>query len=210
MSNLVMSNIQPSPLVSPFLGQPVEICIVTADLRQTLAGLVQLGIGPFKIYHFSPKTVLEQTIRGEKHAFEIRVAFAEQGRMIWEVMQPVSGPTAMQEFLDSTNGRGGIHHVAFDCMEGEPAEAHDRARTGDAARAEAVRRRLEFEQRGFGLVQSGVWHGKKGTCEFMFFDTEGAVNTCFETYVFSDDWQDPEDVEHHPPKPKSVREEAGS
>jgi hypothetical protein len=44
-------------------------------------------------------------------------------------------------------------------------------------------------------VQSGVWHGKTGTCEFMFFDTEGAVNTCFETYVFSDDWEDPEDAE---------------
>lgn len=34
----------------------------------------------------------------------------------------------------------------------------------------------------------------------MFFDTIGAINTCFETYVFSDDWQDPEDVEIYPPE----------
>lgn len=51
---------------------------------------------------------------------------------------------------------------------------------------------------GFPLIQSGVWHGKKGTCEFMFFDTAGAINTCFESYVFSDDWEDPDDVECYP------------
>lgn len=36
----------------------------------------------------------------------------------------------------------------------------------------------------------------------MFFDTTGAINTCFETYVFSDDWEDPEDVEIYPPGQK--------
>lgn len=193
-----MAPTQPPAISQPFLGQPIEICIVTPSLKDTLTGLVELGIGPFKIYHFSPKTVTEQTIGGQPAAFEIQVAFATQGKMIWEVMQPVSGPTVMQQFLDSTNGKGGIHHVAFDCADGHERAEADTPLIGEAARTEAVRRRTEFERRGFGLLQSGVWHGKKGTCEFMFFDTEGAVNTCFETFVFSDDWEDPEDVESFP------------
>ena len=115
--------------------------------------------------------------------------------MIWEVMEPASGDTIMRQFLNQTGGKGGIHHVAFDCAEGHDKGGKQRPLIGDAARAEAIRRRKEFEDRGFECVQSGVWHGKKGTCEFMFFDTEGAVNTCFETYVFSDDWEDPDDAE---------------
>jgi methylmalonyl-CoA/ethylmalonyl-CoA epimerase len=187
----------PAPF-NPFLGQPVEICIVTPNLKETLSGLVRLGIGPFKIYHFSPQTVTEQTLHGEPAAFEIKVAFAEQGSMIWEVMQPLSGQTIMQEFLDSTSGKGGIHHVAFDCADGDHEAARQVSRIGEAARQEAVRRRKEFEARGFALAQSGLWHGKHGTCEFMFFDTESAVNTCFESYVFSDDWEDPHEVEVFP------------
>lgn len=127
--------------------------------------------------------------------FELRVAFAEQNGMIWEVMQPVSGPSLMREFLDRTDGKGGIHHVAFDCTEGRGSSGR---LVGEKARAEARRRREEFERRGFPLVQSGLWQGQKGGCEFMFFDTEGAVGTCFESYVFSDDWEEPDDVEHFP------------
>ena len=177
----------------PFLGQPIEICIVTGDIKETINGLVKLGVGPFKLFNFNPSTVSEQTIKGKPASFELKVAFATQGSMIWEVMEPVSGDTIMQNFLDETNGKGGIHHVAFDCSDGE--DAHLRPLSGSAAREEAVRRRKEFEQRGFACVQSGVWYGNSGTCEFMFFDTESAVNTCFETYVFSEDWEDPQDAE---------------
>ncbi|KAK4500332.1 hypothetical protein PRZ48_008521 [Zasmidium cellare] len=176
-------------LGSPFLGNVVEICIVTADLKSTLHGLVQLGIGPFKIFHFTPQTVSSQ----HPGPFSIDVAFAEQENgMVWEVMQPVAGETLMKDFLEQTGGRGGIQHVAFDCGRGGGGLVGEKAR-------EARRRRGEFESRGFPLAQSGVWHGKKGTCEFMFFDTMGAVGTCFESYVFSEDWEEPEDVEVYPP-----------
>lgn len=157
-----------------------------------------MGIGPFKIYRFSPKNVTEQTFKGERGEFEIRVAFATQGRMIWEVMRPVSGASVMQDYLESTNSKGGIHHIAFDCAEGDEDTSKGVPRTGELAKMEAARRRYDFETRGFPMVQSGVWHGKKGTCEFMFFVTEGAINTCIETYVFSDDWEDPDDVEVFP------------
>lgn len=90
----ILSNPDVPTLAPPFLGQPVEICIVTPNLRQTLSGLLSLGIGPFKIFHFAPHNVSEQTIRGRPTPFDIEVAFAVQNKMIWEVMQPIKGPVS--------------------------------------------------------------------------------------------------------------------
>ena len=78
----------------------------------------------------------------------------------------------------------GIHHVAFDC-DHVPVE----------------KRKEDFEKRGFQLAQEGIWHGKKGTCHFTFYDTEGATSTCFESYDFSPDWEDPEDAVWYPAPP---------
>lgn len=136
-------------LAAPFLGRPIEICIVTPTLKPTLDGLLQLGIGPFKIYKFIPQTVSNQTFRGSPTAFEIEVAFAEQGEgkgaMVWEVMMPVSGPSVMKEFLEGTGRKGGIQHVAFDCVEGKGSGG--KGMVGEKAREEAARRRREFEGR---------------------------------------------------------------
>ncbi|SPJ71742.1 uncharacterized protein FTOL_01470 [Fusarium torulosum] len=161
--------------LTPFLGKVVEICIVSSDCRRTASELSKLGIGPFHIYEFNEGTVSDRQYRGQPSDFELLVAFATQGDIVWEIMQPVSGSSIMREFLDR---RGeGIHHVAFDCDHIPPQQ-----------------RREEFQRRGYTVVQSGIWHGKKGTCEFMFFDTEGAIGTCFESYNFSVDWEDPEEV----------------
>ncbi|PVH92506.1 hypothetical protein DM02DRAFT_619899 [Periconia macrospinosa] len=166
-----------SPLtVSPsFLGNIDEICIVTPDVHKTISGLARLGIGPFHVFDFTPETVTEQTYRGAPSTFSLKVAFATHNGVVWELMQPVSGPSIMAEFLER---RGeGIHHIAFDCNHVEPKE-----------------RRNQFERRGFSVVQSGVWHGRNGTCEFVFYDTDGAIGTCFESYCFSEDWEDPEEA----------------
>ncbi|KAM0346337.1 hypothetical protein ACHAPU_005768 [Fusarium lateritium] len=163
--------------LTPFLGKVVEICIVSADCKKTAAELTKLGIGPFRIFEFNAATVSNRHYRGQDGEFELLVAFAECNDMVWEIMQPVAGPSLMREFLDK---RGeGIHHVAFDCNNLPPQQ-----------------RREEFEKRGYGVAQSGVWHGKKGTCEFVYYDTEGAIGTCFESYIFSDDWEEPEEAKH--------------
>lgn len=129
-----------------FLGEPVEICIVTGNLRTTLDGLLLLGIGPFKICKFTPQNVKNQTFRGQPAEFAIDVAFATQGRMVWEVMQPVSGLTLMREYLESTHGKGGIQHISVDCAKGQEKDAGPLV--GAKAHEEALRRRQEFEQRG--------------------------------------------------------------
>lgn len=163
MANAV-PNALPITLGQPFLGRPIEICFVTPNMRETLAGLCRLGIGPFKIFSFNSKTVTDMKFENEAADFEIEVAFAQQsqedGGMIWEVMTPIRGPSVMQEFLDRTGGKGGIQHVCFDFCDKKDATMMTGSIT--EARAEAAKRRKLFEDRGFQVKQSGVWKGAKG------------------------------------------------
>ncbi|MCJ1258371.1 hypothetical protein MMC24_006204 [Lignoscripta atroalba] len=171
---------QTSP--TPFLGNIIEICIVSRDHRRTIDGLLRLGIGPFQIHTFNPSNVTSQKYYGQSAEFELKVCFAKQGSLVWEIMQPVSGPSIMADYL-SKHGEG-IHHVAFDC-DHIPVQ----------------QRKDEFSRRGFQLAQEGIWHGKNGTCHFTFFDTEEATTTCFESYHFSSDWEDPQNTVWYPSSP---------
>ena len=154
----------------PFLGSAVEICIVTRDHQRTTAGLLRLGIGPWQVHTFRPENTTNQTYRGQPSPFTLQVCFAQCGAMVWEVIEPVSGPTIFAEFLER-HGEG-IHHVAYDCHN-VPME----------------QRITEFARRGFPMVQSGSWMGRN---HFAFFETEDATATCLETYTFPDDWEYPE------------------
>jgi len=59
------------------LGNPIEICIVTRDYKRTITGLWQVGIGPWRVYTFTPSNTTNQTYRGKPSEFILRVCFAE-------------------------------------------------------------------------------------------------------------------------------------
>ena len=162
----------------PFLGQVVEIALVTRDARRTIAGLWTLGIGPWQIYTFDPTNTSNQTYRGRSSPFAMKVCFAAVGNLMWEVIEPISGDNIFSDFLE-TDGEG-LHHIAFDCN-GAPFEE----------------RVAEFERRGFPQVQSGSWMGRN---HFAFFGTEESTSMVFETYVFPEDWVYPEPDEWYPAK----------
>lgn len=166
-------------LGNAFLGKIVEVCIVTEDCYRTMAGLVRLGIGPFRVYTFDAETVTAPTYRGAASQFSLKVCFAINNGLTWEIMQPVGGRTIMREFLDA-HGEG-IHHLAFDC-EGAPWE----------------QRLAAFGERGFSPIQSGRWVDQNSFC---FFDTEAATTTCFETYHFPDGFVYPDPDEWYPSAP---------
>ena len=158
--------------IVPFLGNLQEICIVTSNHKRTIDGLLRLGIGPFQIHKFTPSQVTSQKYFGQDATFELKVCFAKQGSLVWEIMEPVSGPSIMADYL-AKHGEG-IHHVAFDCDH-----------------VPVPKRQDEFLKRGFTIAQEGIWHGKTGVCHFTFFDTEEVTCTCFESYEFSSDWEGP-------------------
>lgn len=161
------------------LGNVVELAIVTRDCRKTMEGLVRLGIGPWAVYTFSPENVTDQTYQGAPAEFAIKVAFAKSGNMIWELMEPLWGPSIFQDFLEEHGD--GLHHVAYDCKD----------RPWDE-------RIAELEGRGFKMVQGGKWKGQNA---FAFFGTTEATGTIFETYQFPEDWEYPEPDEWFPAPP---------
>ena len=90
-----MENLRPS-----FLGAITEVCFVTANHMKTMDGLLRLGIGPFQVFDFTPETVPERYIRGRAGSFELKVCFAKQGDLTFEIMQPTAGESLMAEYLD--------------------------------------------------------------------------------------------------------------
>lgn len=78
-------------LSNAFLRKIVEVCIVTEDHRRTMAGLVRLGIGPFRVYTFDSSNLTAPTYRGESSPFGLKVCFATNNDLTWEIMQPLSG-----------------------------------------------------------------------------------------------------------------------
>lgn len=170
-------------LSNSFLGNIIEVCLVTEDAQRTMEGLVRLGVGPFRVYTFTPDSVTDQTYRGETSPFSLTVCFATNNDLTFEIMQPLSGRTIMREYLDA-HGEG-IHHLAFDCN-GLPWE-----------------KRLKlFTDRGFARTQSGRWLDQNS---FSFFGTEAATTTCLETYHFPDGFIYPEPEQWYPgPPPESA------
>ncbi|TKA61669.1 hypothetical protein B0A49_11554 [Cryomyces minteri] len=150
-------------------------------------GLLRLGIGPFQVFEFNSTTVPEQRYRGRSGSFALKVCFAKQNDLTFEIMQPISGDSFMADYLSKHGGEEGIQHVAFDMGEKPMAE----------------RQRI-MRERGFEPAMEGWWKGSKGVCHFCFFDTEASTGTVFESIEFSDDWEDPDFVWYPAPPPKEA------
>ena len=158
-------------LPTRFLGTVEEVCVVTPDLERTAAGLMRLGIGPWKLMAINPRNTAEQVYRGRAVPFSIRVGFANVGRVVFELMQPLDDNSIFAEHL-AAKGEG-LHHVSFS-LDGVGWEERIAA----------------FEGRGFPVVQSGRW---VGGMRFAFFDTEAATGLSFETYSYPPGHVDPPD-----------------
>jgi methylmalonyl-CoA/ethylmalonyl-CoA epimerase len=171
--------ISATQLSNSFLGNLIEVCWVTRDHQRTMRGLVELGLGPWRVYTFDSTTVTQRTSAGREADFGIKVCFADVGDMALEIMQPLWGPSIFQEFLD--NRGEGIHHLAFDA-EGRPWPE----------------RLATFAQRGFPLAQSGRFMDANA---FAFFATEAATGTTFETYDIPPGFEWPEPEEWFPGPP---------
>lgn len=180
----MMSNERQTPFPASILGHIAEVCIVTPNLHKTADGLMRLGIGPFQVFNFNSETVSQREYRGEAGEFELKVAFAQQGPLVFELMQPTKGASLMADYLAQNDGREGVQHIAFDMNDLPMRE-----------------RRARMEERGFRPAMQGVWKGHQGTCRFCFFDTLEATGTVFETIEFSKDWQDPEFIWYPQPPP---------
>lgn len=166
-------------LSNSFLGDNIQICVVTRDFRRTMEGLVRAGIGPWRVYTFGPDTVTDLTFRGKPAKYSMKLCIAFSGSMMWEIVQPVTGPNIYDEFL-AKHGEG-IHHVAFGCNNMPWPE-----------------RLKAFADHGYAMIQSGRWLGK---VPYAYFETEGDTTTTFEIFDIPADFVMPEPEEWYPAAP---------
>ncbi|MEZ5666195.1 MAG: VOC family protein [Alphaproteobacteria bacterium] len=172
------SVVGPTELTNSFVGNLIQVCIVTRDHRKTLQGFVNLGIGPWTIRTVD-RSNLSATYLGQPADFSVKLCLANSQNMNWEVIEPVSGRSLYSDFLES---RGeGVQHLAFNCN----GVAYD----------ERVR---QFVERGYRSVQQGVIFGG---IEFHYFSVEDELHTVFEVYRVPPDFAFPAPDSWYPAPP---------
>lgn len=137
-----------------------QVAFVTRDLKRTMRAWVEnLGIGPWEVYCFNQDNVSRLEVAGSavEEPFSFLVAFTSVGDIQFEIIQPVSGPTIYQAYIDR---RGeGFHHV--------------KERIGDETMGKTL---ADYERLGIGVMQAGVLEADT----HFFLNTEPALDFIYE------------------------------
>ena len=152
-------------LGNSFLDATLQICVVTGDLDARVRDYAdRLGIGPWWVQDAKAPAMTETRIRGVRTAFSMRLALAWVGDLMWEIIQPLDGPTIYRDFLER-HGEG-MQHAAFAYSD---------------LGFEAARE--DFIARGFAPIQELFWNGVR----VNYFDTLDATGTTFEIWNWPTD-----------------------
>jgi catechol 2,3-dioxygenase-like lactoylglutathione lyase family enzyme len=90
-----------------------QIAVVVRDIEAALETYTQtLGWGPWSVFDYKPPLLHDTRVKGEPVEYRMIGAEASVDGLGFELIQPVSGPSIYQEFLD-THGEG-VQHIA--CM----------------------------------------------------------------------------------------------
>src|SRR5215208_4937492 len=142
------------------IGSIDQVAVVVRDLDRAMERYTNdLGIGPWAVHTFSPDWIGGMTFRGKEQGYTMKLALAQLGPVMYELIEPLEGPTSYHEFLDE-HGEG-LHHLGY-FVEDIDAEIKN------------------MESKGFALLQSGRGFGKDVTGAYAYFDTERAVGCIVE------------------------------
>lgn len=132
--------------------QITQIAVVVEDLQATMEAYHRtLGWGPWNVYEHKPPALQDLRLHGKPVEFSMLAAETQVGPIAFELIQPLDGPSAYREWLD-THGEG-LHHVAC---------ATDSSEAGDA-----LKHRLDaagVETLTCGRLGEGL--------EFYYFETQ--------------------------------------
>jgi len=157
----------------------IQVNIVSRDIKRTLQGFVDLGIGPWRVYDYGPPGLQQTTFRGKPCVSSCWLVLAWTGTMMWESVEPREGPSTYKEYLEKNEE--GIQHVAV------------QLRTSSIADITAA-----FAERGIPMIQSGVFHG----IPHAYFDTKDKIGTLFEVFEIPEGAELPEPTYWFPEAPR--------
>jgi methylmalonyl-CoA/ethylmalonyl-CoA epimerase len=168
----------PIELSNSFLGNLVQVCVVTRDHRRTLEGFVNLGIGPWTIRTVDGSN-LRGSYRGQPADFSAKLCLANSQNMNWEVIEPIRGRSIYADFLERHGD--GVQHLAFNC---NGIDYEERLR--------------QFDERGYKSIQHGVIFGG---IDFHYFSAEDDLRTTVEIYRVPSGYVFPKPDEWFPAPP---------
>ncbi len=129
-------------------GDLIQVAYVVRDLEGAMKFYVEtMGIKPWVVYTFAPPVLERSMVRGKPSNHTYRIALAQAGAVQIELIQPLTGRSTYDEFLEKKGE--GLHHVKFyypDCQ----------------------KKLAEFRARGIEVIQSG----KFDEDEHYYLDTE--------------------------------------
>jgi methylmalonyl-CoA/ethylmalonyl-CoA epimerase len=149
-------------IVTPRLPMAItQIAVVVRDMEKSLKAYTEdLGWGPWSVFDYKPPLLHDTKVRGEPVEFRMIGAETHVGDLGFELIQPVSGPSIYQEYLD-THGEG-VQHIA--CMK------HSVAESGQM--------KEHWAERGAEVLMSG----RIGeTIEFYYLDTGPIIKWVLES-----------------------------
>lgn len=137
-----------------------QIALVVRDLDAAVRRYWEtLGVGPWRMYTYGPPLVREMTYRGRAQEYRMRLALAQVGSLVIELLQPLSGDNIYVEHLDRKGE--GLHHVGVFVPSFDEAVA-------------------EAQRQGFAVLQSGRGYGRHGDGGFAYLDTEALLGVIVE------------------------------
>lgn len=153
------------------LSRVDQVCFVVRDLEAAMERYWRtLGIGPWKV-RTSGAPPLRATYRGRPCSYRARIAMAQAGPVILELVQHLEGESIYRDIL-AERGES-FHHLGVYVPNLEEALAY-------------------FRNAGIGVLQSATGTGVKGDGGYAYLDTESQLGTILEVIKAPSDRVPPE------------------
>jgi catechol 2,3-dioxygenase-like lactoylglutathione lyase family enzyme len=151
-----------------------QVAVVVRDLDLAMKRYCeQLGIGGWEVYTYGPHRMPKMTFRGKDQPYVMKLALAFVGETMYELIEPIEGPTTYHEYLD-TRGEG-LHHLGY-YVDDIDAEIEAMA------------------AKGYPLLQSGRGFGVDGDVAYAYFDSEHELGCIVEAIELPKQMPPPEYV----------------
>ena len=167
-------------LPNAFVTEVQQVALVVRDIDKALEEYsTRLGIGPWWVTLYGPPRLTDMRIRGKPASYSFKAAMAKTGNTLWELIEPVDGPSVYKEFL-AEHGEG-LHHVLVD------------------------HRGLDFEEAIATFTERGcppLMEGRMGEVRFAYLDAEGPLKTVMEVVYRPPDFVRPAPDYWYPAPPE--------
>jgi len=149
---------QTAPPRDPGFKAIVQVALVTRNIEASAQHWsALLGVEVPKIMTSRPGNEVHVIYQGKPSNARAKLAFLSAGQVQVELIQPLGGGSAWQQFLDE-HGEG-VHHIAFNVQ--------------NLAQAES-----EMKALGYDAIHSGRWDSDNG--DYVYFDSTKALGLVVE------------------------------